>query len=93
MEAGASTAGERGVHQLEKGMVGKRQQRWDEKRTPARREELPNIAFLGQEGEQKAEGGKERLRSVIARGKHSPYIPPGRATPPPTSSSASGIHQ
>lgn len=38
-------------------------------------EGLPNIAFLGQEGEQKAEGGIQRLRSVIPRGKHSPSIP------------------
>lgn len=78
MEARASTSGERGGHHL-----GKRQRRWDEKRTPAWCEGLPDFAFLGQEGEQKAEGGKERLRSVIASGKCSPYIPPAAPLPLP----------
>lgn len=57
------------------GRQGKRQQRWHEKRTPARLKGLPSIAFLGQEGEQKAEGGKEQLRSVIEGG-NTPHTSP-----------------
>lgn len=67
------------------GWLGETEQRWDEKRTPAWCEGLPRIAFLGQEGEQKAEGGRERAAQISYRkGETLPVHPPGRTTPPST---------
>lgn len=41
-------------------------------------------SWVRKENRKQREGGKEQLRLVIARGKHSPYIPPAAPLPPAT---------
>lgn len=40
-------------------------------------------SWVRKENRKQREGGKEQLRLVIARGKHSSYIPPAAPLPPP----------